>query len=184
MMARPLDGVSIGLEMRGNGGIVYGKLDVMNPRIREYRDSDEQSVVALSLRAWAPVFASLETVLGTEIFRRLHPDWRADQDKAVQGVLADRVMRLWVAEAAPPPVGFVAELDMFADPEVAVELRAAAAARMIWLTCARRGRVPRPAAGIPRKLVARGFYQPFPTIDDPDQAEAFVTARVAQGSTT
>ncbi len=87
---------------------MYEKLDVMNPQIRGYRSSDEESVVALGLRAWAPVFVSLETVLGAEIFRRLHPDWRADQDKAVRGVLADPAMRCLVAEAGPGPVGFVA----------------------------------------------------------------------------
>ncbi len=80
----------------------------MNRQIRGYRSSDEDSVVALSLRAWTPVFVSLETVLGAEIFRRLHPDWRADQDKAVRAVLADPAMQLWVAEAASGPVGFVA----------------------------------------------------------------------------
>ena len=33
--------------------------------------------MALSLRAWAPVFASMEQVLGHEIFARLHgDDWR------------------------------------------------------------------------------------------------------------
>jgi hypothetical protein len=37
---------------------------------------DEEPVVALSLRAWAPVFSSMEQVLGREIFVRLHGDWR------------------------------------------------------------------------------------------------------------
>lgn len=93
---------------RTTPGAVYGKLDVMNPQIRGYRSSDEASVVALSLRAWVPVFVSLEKVLGAKIFRRLHPDWRADQDKAVRAGLADRAMQVWVAEAAPGLVGFVA----------------------------------------------------------------------------
>ncbi len=43
-----------------------------------------------------------------EIFRRLHPDWQTDQDKAVRSVLADPAMQLWVAEAATGLVGFVA----------------------------------------------------------------------------
>jgi hypothetical protein len=30
--------------------------------------------VDLSLRAWAPVFASLEQTLGSEIFRRVRPE--------------------------------------------------------------------------------------------------------------
>ena len=80
----------------------------MTPQIRGYRPADEESVVALSLRAWAPVFLSLERVLGATIFRRLHPDWRVDQDKAVRTVLADPAMQLWVAETPPRTAGFVA----------------------------------------------------------------------------
>jgi hypothetical protein len=46
----------------------------MRPRIRPFDDRDADAVVGLSLRAWAPAFASLEQVLGSEIFRRQHPD--------------------------------------------------------------------------------------------------------------
>lgn len=80
----------------------------MSWRIRRYGPSDEEPVVVLSLRAWGPVFASLEDVLGVKIFRRLHSDWRADQDKAVRAVLEDPTMEIWVAEAEAGPTGFVA----------------------------------------------------------------------------
>ncbi len=70
----------------GDCATVYWVLDVMNPQIRRYRSIDEEPVVALSLRAWAPVFVSLEKALGAEIFRRLHPEWQADQGKAVRSV--------------------------------------------------------------------------------------------------
>ena len=40
----------------------------MDARIRDYQPSDAETVVAMSLRAWAPVFASMELVLGHEIF--------------------------------------------------------------------------------------------------------------------
>jgi hypothetical protein len=39
----------------------------MDVEIREYCRADEEAVVRLSLRSWAPVFASIEEVLGTEI---------------------------------------------------------------------------------------------------------------------
>jgi ribosomal protein S18 acetylase RimI-like enzyme len=65
-------------------------------------------VVDLSLRAWAPVFASLERVLGSEIFGRLHPDWREDQRRAVEDVCAAKKGRVWVAEMDGTAVGFVA----------------------------------------------------------------------------
>lgn len=76
--------------------------------IREYRPGDEDAVVALSLRAWAPVFRSLERLLGAEIFTRLHPDWRHDQEGAVRATLTDKAMRVWVAEAEGGVVGFAA----------------------------------------------------------------------------
>jgi hypothetical protein len=71
----------------------------VDPRIRDYRPEDEDAVVALSLRAWAPVFQSLRQVLGTEIFIRLHPDWRHDQENAVRGTLAGSATRAWVADS-------------------------------------------------------------------------------------
>jgi len=75
--------------------------------IRDYAPADEEAVVALSLRAWAPVFASLEQALGRDLFAVLHPDWRQDQDKAVRAALADPAARIWVAADGPRPVGFV-----------------------------------------------------------------------------
>ena len=85
----------------------------MRPRIRPFEDRDAEAVVSLSLRAWAPAYASLERVLGAEIFRRQHPDWREDQRRAVRGVLAANERNVWVAEAGAGFVaGFVAiELD-------------------------------------------------------------------------
>ena len=79
----------------------------MQPRIRSFDDRDTDAVVALSLRAWAPVFASLERVLGSDIFGRLHPNWREDQQRAVEDVLAEKEGRVWVAEVDGTAVGFV-----------------------------------------------------------------------------
>ena len=81
----------------------------MDVSIRESRPSDSGAIVALSLRAWAPVFASMEQILGHEIFVRLHgEDWREYQAWSVRGVLADGTMRVWVAEADDAVAGFVA----------------------------------------------------------------------------
>jgi ribosomal protein S18 acetylase RimI-like enzyme len=81
---------------------------LMDQRIRDYGPPDQEAVVELSLRAWAPVFSSIEQVLGHEIFVRLHGDWRQHQEKAVRDTLADTAMRVWVAEAERGVVGFVA----------------------------------------------------------------------------
>jgi hypothetical protein len=54
--------------------------------IREYQPADTEAVVGLAIRAWAPVFASLERVLGREMFARLHgSNWEDFQREAVHG---------------------------------------------------------------------------------------------------
>ena len=80
----------------------------MQPRVRPFEDRDADAVVDLSLRAWAPVFASLEQALGYEIFKRQHPDWREDQHRAVEEVCAAKKGRVWVAQLGTSAVGFVA----------------------------------------------------------------------------
>lgn len=87
----------------------------MRARIRPFDDRDGEAVVDLSLRAWAPVYASLERVWGSEIFGRLHPDWRKDQRRTVEEVCAGKHGRVWVADVDGTAVGFVA-VDVF-DPK-------------------------------------------------------------------
>jgi len=77
--------------------------------IRDYGPADEEAVVGLTLRAWAPVFASLERVLDSDLFAVLHPDWRQDQEKAVRAALADPAVRIWVAADGPRPVGSLSQ---------------------------------------------------------------------------
>ncbi len=87
-------------------------MELIQPQIRPFDDRDAEAVVGLSLRAWAPVFASLERAMGSEIFRRLHPGWREDQRRAVETVCDAKKGRTWVAEVDDRAVGFVAvELD-------------------------------------------------------------------------
>ncbi|MFZ0217916.1 MAG: GNAT family N-acetyltransferase [Candidatus Dormiibacterota bacterium] len=77
--------------------------------IRAYRQADEDAVVQLSLRAWAPVFDSMEDVLGAEISARLHgADWREYQAMAVRDTLGNPAVRTWVAGTAGRIAGFVA----------------------------------------------------------------------------
>ncbi len=64
--------------------------------------------MALSLRAWAPVFASLEEALGSELFTRPRGDWRQGQSAEVRRVLEDETTHAWVAAVDDRAAGFVA----------------------------------------------------------------------------
>ena len=76
--------------------------------IREFRDGDLETVVEVSLRAWAPVFAAVREVLGEDIFLRLHPDWKANQEDAVRSSCTNDERDVFVAVAGGRLVGFVA----------------------------------------------------------------------------
>ena len=81
----------------------------MEPVIREYGPDDRAEVVALALRAWAPVFASVRAVLGDELDERMHgADWREYQRKSVEDALANDEMNVWVAELEGTVVAFMA----------------------------------------------------------------------------
>jgi ribosomal protein S18 acetylase RimI-like enzyme len=80
----------------------------MQPMIRPLEERDHDAVIALSLLAWAPVFASLEGVLGEAGgYPQMHPDWRADQRRAVAAVCTEADTHVWVAEIDSTVAGFV-----------------------------------------------------------------------------
>jgi GNAT superfamily N-acetyltransferase len=81
----------------------------MPPKIRALTPDDLPAVVDLSLRAWAPVFASVEQALrGSGVYELLHPDWHDTQRRAVLDVCADDAMTVWVAELDGAVAGFAA----------------------------------------------------------------------------
>ena len=76
--------------------------------IRPQLDADIAAIVALSLRAWQPVYESMARVLGPRLNRLVYPDWAAGQARAVEEVCRDENMTVWVAEADARPAGFAA----------------------------------------------------------------------------
>lgn len=76
--------------------------------IREYRDEDVEAIVELSIRAWQPVFASMEAIMDPKVFGHFYPDWRVDQAKAVRTVCTAKEQAVFVAECDGAPAGFVA----------------------------------------------------------------------------
>lgn len=100
----------------------------MKSNIRRVCPDDIETVVAFSLRAWAPVFTSFRKVLGDAIYAKVYPDWMTSQAAAVTGACRDRNTDVFVAEERDRVVGYVAvtfhdhppsgEIDMIAvDPE-------------------------------------------------------------------
>lgn len=85
--------------------------------IRQLEPADLEEVVALSLRAWAPVFASFAEVLGPRIYPLVYPDWPSSQAAAVRAVCAGE--HVFVAELGDGPVGFAAVMIRDDDPKTA-----------------------------------------------------------------
>lgn len=75
-------------------------------KIRQYEARDSDDVIHLSLRAWAPVFVSIEKAMQPDVYKTLYPDgWRASQQTAVTAAIKEQ--RVWVAERDDAVVGFV-----------------------------------------------------------------------------
>jgi hypothetical protein len=70
-----------------------------------YAADHADRIVELSLDAWTPVFASFKTVLGDDLYQRVHPDWRNDQATSVRAALDTN--ETWVAIADDVVMGFV-----------------------------------------------------------------------------
>jgi ribosomal protein S18 acetylase RimI-like enzyme len=78
------------------------------PTYRRIEEDDVEEVVAFSLVAWEPVFASFERVLGKELFERMRPDWKTEQRNLIESVCKDPSKEVWVAEQDGSIVGFTA----------------------------------------------------------------------------
>lgn len=79
-------------------------------QIEPYDPHHLDAVIGLSLRAWTPVFDSIQKALSTDVYQTFYPDhWRVSQQKAVEDVCAAEDTNVWVAiEETGLPVGFVA----------------------------------------------------------------------------
>ncbi len=80
----------------------------MSVTLRPLTAADVDAVVAFSLDAWAPVFASFQQVMGPRAFGLVYPDWRTAQARAVAEVCRSGDVDAWVADVDGAPVGFVA----------------------------------------------------------------------------
>jgi ribosomal protein S18 acetylase RimI-like enzyme len=76
--------------------------------VRPVESADLDEVIALALRAWAPVHGSMAVVLGQDLNARIYPDWAAAQASEVANACSDLHLQVAVALDAQRVVGFVA----------------------------------------------------------------------------
>ena len=77
--------------------------------IEPYNPQHLDTVIHLSLRAWTPVFDSMQKVMNADVYQAFYPNnWRVSQQKAVEDVCAAEDTHVWVAIDAGTTVGFVA----------------------------------------------------------------------------
>ena len=78
-------------------------------QIKPYKTAHLNAVVDLSLRAWAPVFESIQVAMDRELFQDSYPDgWREGQRAAVEAVCQDENIEVWVATEDESIIGFTA----------------------------------------------------------------------------
>ena len=76
--------------------------------IRELDRGDVEAVVAISLVAWAPLYEWRRRMMGDDLFKALHPDWRKSKAAEIRGSCdPGGGMRASVAEKEGQVVGFV-----------------------------------------------------------------------------
>jgi ribosomal protein S18 acetylase RimI-like enzyme len=80
----------------------------MNIRIRPFKDSDINDLIALTLLAFEPIFISFEKILGPRIYPVIYPDWRKRQQEGVKNISHNNKISLWVAEVDEKVLGYIA----------------------------------------------------------------------------
>ncbi|MBT8147327.1 MAG: GNAT family N-acetyltransferase [Gammaproteobacteria bacterium] len=76
--------------------------------IRPYEPTYLEDVIALSLRAWEPVFVSVKQNFDPELYEYYYPDWRVHQEKDVKKACSDKDLKVWVSVQDGTITGFVA----------------------------------------------------------------------------
>ena len=76
--------------------------------IRSFKPDDAPHLIALSMRAWAPVFRDLQPAVPGYVYDAFYPEgWRKRQADDIAQLLAANSDSVFVAVADGMPVGFV-----------------------------------------------------------------------------
>jgi hypothetical protein len=77
-------------------------------RIEPYDAAHLDALIGLTLRAWEPVFGSIEQVLDTDVYQAFYPQqWQVSQRKSVVDVCEAADTQVWIAFEADAVAGFV-----------------------------------------------------------------------------
>ena len=77
--------------------------------IEPYEPRHFDAVIGFSLRAWTPVFDSIQKTMNADVYKVFYPgNWRLSQQKAIEDVCAAEDANVWVAIDAGSTAGFVA----------------------------------------------------------------------------
>ena len=78
-------------------------------RIEPYQSNYLDAIVHLSLRAWAPVFDSLQSTMNSEVYQAFYPEpWHMNQQKDVENACSAADVYTWVAISDDMVMGFIA----------------------------------------------------------------------------
>ena len=78
------------------------------PEILPYRAQDKNAVLALSLRAWQPVFAEMRRTVPAFVYHNFYPaGWEKRQLADLGTFLDEEAERVWLAWRGGQPVGWV-----------------------------------------------------------------------------
>ncbi len=73
-------------------------------RIQSYEVEHLDAIIRLSLRAWEPVFNSVQQAMDNDIYRAFYPEhWRISQQKAVEDVCTAVNIKVWIARVFEHP---------------------------------------------------------------------------------
>jgi ribosomal protein S18 acetylase RimI-like enzyme len=76
--------------------------------IRDLQPADVETVVAIAVAAWAPIYAYYRQTMGDELFFTAFPDWPTEKARQVRVACnQERGAMVCVAETAGRVVGFV-----------------------------------------------------------------------------
>lgn len=80
----------------------------MSYTIEAYQPSQADAVIALSMRAWGPVFPKMRAATQDYVYDAFYPDgWETRQTNDVGNLLKDDGVSTWVAVEGDAVIGFV-----------------------------------------------------------------------------